>query len=210
MIPKPTRELIGKLCQLGWAFKQITLFLSMDAPLGLISQSLLSCVEEELKEYTRLVCMLENGVEKHLANSGEFCSTALSLKRVWVWTRTPLFKLSVLLALLQVTQGKKGGEILSAIHKYVDHGDSVLNEYTTKLIAKISKPFYNMISSWIYQGDLEDPYGEFFVSLVSGSDGGTEDQWGVKYLFQKSMVPSYINANLSKKVSILIFDSRRI
>lgn len=131
---------------------------------------------------------------------GIFCSVELSLKRVWVWTRGPLFRLSVLLQILNQSNGKKGGEILSAIHAYVDHGDLTLQTYTTTLISAISAPFYKMISTWIYQGDLNDPYGEFFVT---GGKGG-EDVWGKKYSFNESMVPNFISTSLASKVYSLL------
>ena len=101
--------------------------------------------------------------------------------------------------------GKKGGEILSSIHAYVDHGDASLNNYTQKLISRISEPFYNTISSWIYQGDVEDPFGEFFVSTTGAAQD--EDNWGSKYTFDESMVPSFIQISLAKKVFFSMTDS---
>ena len=30
-----------------------------------------------------------------------------------------------------------------------------------------SRPYFDMVSLWVYEGQLQDPYGEFFVRLVS-------------------------------------------
>lgn len=92
-IPKPTFALVEKLCQLGHVYRQIVSKLESGSFTGLIAQALVGAVKEELKEYLRLVCLLESSIESHRNNGGQFCSTSLSLKRVFVWTRGPLFKL---------------------------------------------------------------------------------------------------------------------
>lgn len=56
-----------------------------------------------------------------------------------------------------------------------------------------------MLQRWVYEGELDDPYGEFFVAcdpMVS-----EEELWQSKYSIRKDMIPSYISNELAQKVS---------
>lgn len=154
-------------------------------------------------------------MDTHKQKTPGFVSQDLSLKRLFVWTRGPLFRLSVLLALLQVTRNKTGGCLLSAIHLYVNHGDAGLNAYTRKLISDISKPFYNMLSQWMEHGVVDDPYHEFFcisdaqlsvpsssaISSKTSSVGG--EYWKQKFTFVADMVPCFIDLQVAKKAFLI-------
>lgn len=54
-----------------------------------------------------------------------------------------------------------------------------------------------MINRWVYNGELDDPFGEFFVTLNTSED----DSWGTKYKLEKEMIPSFIPTDVAEKVS---------
>jgi len=60
-----------------------------------------------------------------------------------------------------------------------------------------------MLKKWIYEGELNDQYNEFFVEEHQDIHG--EDLWNLKYSMRQngSMLPSFINTTLAKKVCYL-------
>lgn len=56
-----------------------------------------------------------------------------------------------------------GGELLSAIYMSTKHGDTRLAAMHSDCLLESIKPYWFMIRSWMTEGQLKDPYGEFFV-----------------------------------------------
>ena len=66
--------------------------------------------------------------------------------------------------------GKRGGEILSVIHSFLQHGDSKSQQITRRIMRIVSQPILfvrncnnslvNMVDRWIYNGKLHDPCQE--------------------------------------------------
>lgn len=139
-----------------------------------------------------------------------------------------------------------GGALVSSIHAQTRHGDPFVRKFMDqileevsfgnltlfwcmKLIIQVSKPFFLTLQKWIFSGDLQDPFQEFFVQLNSdpslregrlspygttGGDAGFESGldsgnggdeagrvWEKKYVFVKGMVPGFVSEEFGKKVS---------
>lgn len=58
-----------------------------------------------------------------------------------------------------------------------------------------------MIQRWIFQGELDDPFGEFFVAVNPLSED--DNLWRSKYTIRSEMVPSFINKILAKKIFLI-------
>lgn len=72
------------------------------------------------------------------------------------------------------------------------------------------------LSKWIYEGELQDPFGEFFVELnpnpLSSSNEDEQQRdyqddeidaaalWENKFLFQSSLVPSFLGESFARKI----------
>ena len=54
---------------------------------------------------------------------------------------------------------------MSLIHHYTSHGDPFVQAFTDTLLEAVSKPFFVCLAKWIYEGELHDPYEEFFIQL---------------------------------------------
>jgi len=67
-----------------------------------------------------------------------------------------------------------------------------------------------MLKKWIYEGELNDQYNEFFVEEHQDIHG--EDLWNLKYSMRQngSMLPSFINTTLAKKVKLKVFFNYKI
>jgi gamma-tubulin complex component 3 len=55
-----------------------------------------------------------------------------------------------------------------------------------------------MTRKWVLEGDLEDPYQEFFIS--SDPNVPIKKLWYDKYSLRTEMLPSFISQDLAKKV----------
>ena len=110
-VPYTTRVLVNKLSELGWLFNKIRRYRdarSGDKALGLVGQSFCAALQLELTEYYRLIAVFE-AQQQHLTDAGlgsETCSSSLTLRRLLVWTYTPLLRLRTLAALVEICKGK--------------------------------------------------------------------------------------------------------
>ncbi|KAI8920406.1 Spc98 family-domain-containing protein [Entophlyctis helioformis] len=206
-LPNPTRQLVRRICEVGWLYRAIheQTRESLQSPsIGLFEQSFYSTISKELVDYYRLVAVLENQLESHGTPAIGFFAEGLTLRRLFVWIQGPLQRLRIISVLLEVCRGNasnigvKGGALISMVYNYVSHGDPAVHEYISQLLVEISKPFYRMLRRWIYEGELEDPFGEFFVSI----DPAAEDNnlWRSKYAIKEDLVPGFISLGLAKKI----------
>lgn len=80
--------------------------------------------------------------------------------------------------------------------------------FAEKLLAHVTRPFYDMLRLWIYDGELSDPYKEFFVAepeLRPSTDPRriATSVWEDKYKLDDEMVPSIIMRDFAKKVFLI-------
>lgn len=105
--------------------------------------------------------------------------------------------------------GKKGGQLISLIHGFsTSHGDPFVCVFAEKLLTHITRPFYDMLRLWIYDGELSDPYKEFFVvepEFRPSTDPRriATSVWEDKYKLDDNMVPSIITQDFAKKVFLI-------
>lgn len=80
--------------------------------------------------------------------------------------------------------------------------------FAEKLLTHITRPFYDMLRLWIYDGELSDPFQEFFVvepEFRSSMDPRriATSVWEDKYKLDDNMVPSIITQDFAKKVFLI-------
>lgn len=61
--------------------------------------------------------------------------------------------------------GKKGGALASAIHSHMQHGDPYIRSVIKHTLALVAQPIFSTVTSWIYDGELDDNFHE--VRIVS-------------------------------------------
>uniref|UniRef100_A0A9J7ZZH6 Tubulin gamma complex component 3 n=1 Tax=Cyprinus carpio carpio TaxID=630221 RepID=A0A9J7ZZH6_CYPCA len=161
---KSLRDTSSRLAELGWLHNKIRKYTdshSLDRAFGLVGQSFCAALHQELKEYYRLLSVLhaqlqvedDQGVNMSVDNS-------LTLKRLLVWTYDPKVRLKTLAALVDYCQGRKGGELASAVHAYEKTGDPHMRALIQHILGLVSHPILNFLYRWIYDGELEDTYHE--------------------------------------------------
>ena len=100
--------------------------------------------------------------------------------------------------------------MISLIHGFsTSYGDPFVCTFAEKLVAHITRPFYDMLRLWIYDGELSDPYREFFVVEPDFRPSNTDPRrvassvWEDKYKLDDDMVPSIITQDFAKKVFLI-------
>jgi len=197
-----TIQLALRLAELGWLFNTIHGFIehaSGQKDLGLVGQSLVTGLREELAEYYRLISVLEDQLKAKKANSDDE-GMAMTLHKLSVYTMDPLAKMKLLAVIVkQCDRQLKGGSLLSTVYGYLHHGNKVLGDTIRKLLTSMTKPIYSTLVRWLLDGTLEDPYQEFFVA----SDPAVADEarlWFDKYSIRKSMIPKFLSLSWVKKI----------
>ncbi|KAI8363595.1 Spc98 family-domain-containing protein [Mortierella sp. GBAus27b] len=196
-----TRALTTKLAELGWLYKTVneyvetTLKRETIGTAGLVSQSFCAALQHELTDYFRLVAVLEAHIAKDTENDR---SNGLSLKRLLVWTQESMQRLRLMSVLVECCQGLEGGALVHIVHDYTQHGDPLIQQFIHPMLERISVPFYIMMQRWIYEGELEDPRGEFFIAC--NPDVEEEDMWQRKHYIRRQMLPAFIGDSLARKI----------
>ncbi|SCV69660.1 BQ2448_1054 [Microbotryum intermedium] len=243
----PMRVLLHTLSELGWLYRKIDGVLQRrgsssttsegEAPveLGMIEQSLHAALKGEMTEYYRLVAILESQLTIEDESSRTDGSTGMSiedmegkltLRRLMVWTEEVKLRMRMMGTLVEEAGGENvGGALLTSLHARTSNGDPFIRDFSSRLLRTLSVPFFATLSSWIYEGELRDPFGEFFVQLnpaLSGHDDRTgllrgrstfglnldqEEEgvqahqlWEGKFRFKRKMLPGFLEESFGRKI----------
>ncbi|WRT65700.1 uncharacterized protein IL334_002646 [Kwoniella shivajii] len=230
-ISKPTQTILMQLSEMGMLYRRVTDFInSRQAGVGkggMTEQSLCHFLHHELSEYHRLLAVLESQMNQTSTEDMEKPAegAGLTLMRLGLWTEEMRLKLRQMSMVVDEAKSVHGGALVSRIHKHTSHGDPLIRRFTDQILEEVSKPFFATLQRWIFSGDLNDPFNEFFVQLnpenVSARDGrispagdvgfevgidsagGTDEAhkvWEKKYVFVKGMVPGFVSEDFGKKI----------
>ena len=158
-VPGTTRQLIRKICEAGWLFRQVSLFLarcSASHTAGLVHQGMCQAMQTEVTEFYRLIAVLKEQVNIDISgqsdNNGESGEIErLSLRRLYVWIQDPIERLRLMAALAHGTGSLHGGALASAVHSHTQHGDPFVNRFITTQITALAAPILDMTRQWIVE-----------------------------------------------------------
>lgn len=57
----------------------------------------------------------------------------------------------------------KGGAICSAINTFTLNGSPSTCTFVNRILKEVSAPILTMIKTWMLEGEINDPFREFFV-----------------------------------------------
>lgn len=213
-LPLPIISLLHTLAEPSLLYRGLDTFCKSQTE-GLLCQSLRAAIVTELQAYLRLIATLEGQIRQALASMDENAprsgigKTGVTLKRLVVWTREATMGLRLMKLIAEESTSKKGGQLISLIHGFSSsHGDPVVAAFAERLLVGFTRPFYDFLRRWIYDGELSDPYLEFFVrqqtasrNLGKGKTAG--NVWEDKYEIDKDMIPSIITEDFAQKVFLI-------
>ena len=210
-VPPGARQLVGRLSELGWLFRQVTSYVkgggeggtaggggsvvsgfesggeaSVRAEGGLVAQALRHALQEELDEWFQLIAVLE-----------EQRQTELTLLQLLVWSVEPMQRL---LLMAQLTRGSghlKGGAMTVAIARQENHGDPAISGYVRHLLRAACMPLFAMTKEWLLHGQVTDAYDEFFIEQRAVP---LSELWEGRYLVREAMLPCFLSRPLATEV----------
>ncbi|EGG17607.1 spindle pole body component 98 [Cavenderia fasciculata] len=190
-VPRCVRDLVGRICEFGWIFKQIRLFLTSPfSKNGLTNQSFCAAVKDEMTEFYRTIALLESEISSNTNNGPDENHIAMTLKGMFVWIQEPLQRLKFLASLISGVASLKGGQTMSYVHCFTSHGDAKIRKMLEDIVVRVSQPILAMIQRWIFEGEISDPYEEFFIAKFSSVP--LEKTWREKYALRTTMIPAAI------------------
>jgi gamma-tubulin complex component 3 len=215
-IPVPLISLLHTLAEPCLLYKKLTEF-TQSSDGGLVSQSLRAAINNELRSYLSLVATLEGEIRQVMTAVEEgqekkgVRQAGVTLKRCVIWTRDATMGLRLMSLIVEESKQKRGGQLISLIHGFSSsHGDLFVSTFAGRLLVHVTRPFYDMLRRWIYDGELVDPYQEFFVTEPDPSTRPDVDPrrvatsvWEDKYKIDKVMVPTIISDELAKKIFLI-------
>ncbi|PKY08392.1 hypothetical protein P168DRAFT_15962 [Aspergillus campestris IBT 28561] len=215
-LPVPMVSLLNTLAEPCLLYRGLANFVESSGD-GLLSQSLRAALSIELRSYLGLVATLEGEIRRALvamseSNDAQSASkSGVTLKRCVVWTRDATMALRLMSLIVEEAQSnnRKGGQLISLIHGFsTSHGDPFVCAFAEKILAQVTRPFYDMLRLWIYDGELSDPYKEFFVfepEFRPSTDPRriATSVWEDKYKLDDDMVPSIITQEFAKKIFLI-------
>jgi gamma-tubulin complex component 3 len=215
-IPVPIVSLLYTLAEPCLLYKKLADF-TQSSDGGLVSQSLRAAINTELRSYLSLVATLEGEtrramttVEQNQDKEG-VRQAGVTLKRCVIWTRDATMGLRLMSLIVEESKQKRGGQLISLIHGFSSsHGDPFVSTFAARLLAHVTRPFYDMLRRWIYDGELVDPFHEFFVTEPDPNTRPDVDPrrvatsvWEDKYKIDKIMIPTIISDELAKKIFLI-------
>ena len=203
-----TRDLVAQMCELGWLFKRVGAYVDAHNfdTLGLVGQALCASLQDELTDYYRLIAVLE--AQLNLAPHGRAAgggvddgTTGLTLRRLFVWVQDPLERLQLMALITDSAGALRGGALASCLHAHTRHGDAFVSGFTERMMRQVCTPLFAMISRWVFEGELVDPHGEFFVAVAEGV--ADEELWSRKYRLNRLMLPRFVGVPLANQILVI-------
>ncbi|KAG6182028.1 hypothetical protein E4U36_003615 [Claviceps purpurea] len=219
-VPLPLISILHTLAEPALLYRGLDDYCNTPAR-GLLGQSLRAAIGSELRSYLSLIATLEGQIRRALSSldenapRGGIGKAGVTLKRCVVWTREATMGLRLMSLIAQESENKAGGQLISLIHSFSSsHGDPVVAAFAERLLGSFTKPFYDILRHWIYDGELSDPYQEFFVREQYGKkqadmperskgSAGTGNVWTDKYEIEDTMIPSIMTHDFAQKVFLI-------
>ncbi|KAF7804161.1 gamma-tubulin complex component 3 [Senna tora] len=204
-VPRATRTMVHKLCELGRLFKKVIGYIShsMDRlpaeDVGTVGQAFCAALQDELTEYYKLLAVLEAQSSNPIPLVSESASSAnyLSLRRLVVWLAEPMVKMRLMADLVDKCRISRGGAMAGTIHLHAQHGDPLVHEFMRRLLQRVCSPLYEMVKRWVLEGELEDIFAEFFIVSTPVK---AESLWREGYRLHAAMLPSFISPSLAQRI----------
>ncbi|CAL9176293.1 unnamed protein product [Musa hybrid cultivar] len=205
-LPRSMRTMVCKLSELGWLFRKVRGYITESMScfpaeeVGTVGQAFCSALQDELSDYYKLLAVLESHSLNPIPTPGSVSGVTvnyLSLRRLAVWLAEPMVRMRLMAVLVDGCRSLRGGAMAGAIHERAQHGDPLVQEFMGCLLRRVCSPLFEMVRSWVLEGELEDTFAEFFIQ---GQAVKAESLWREGYQIQSAMLPSFISPALAQRI----------
>ncbi|KAK6839819.1 spindle pole body component [Apiospora arundinis] len=163
-LPTPLVSILNTLAEPSLLYRTLEDFVKTPDK-GLLNQSLRAAISNELRAYLTLVATLEGQIRTALSSIDDNAprngigKAGVTLKRCVVWTREATMGLRLMSVIAEESKRKKGGQLISLIHAFSSsHGDPIVGAFAERLLTPVTRPFYDILRHWVYDGELSDPF----------------------------------------------------
>ncbi|OMJ08377.1 Gamma-tubulin complex component 3-like protein [Smittium culicis] len=212
-LSSPTMFLLDRLLELGELNHRVSNYIdSPQSSQSLVRQGFRLALSYELEDLFSFISELEHKHAEALASSETArIKNKLFLRKLYYEFQPQIQKLRVLASIIdslyintneQEITTSSGGEMLSKIHSFTCDGAPIVKKIANKMLKASASSFNNILLRWITEGELEDPYKEFFVDF--DEDSSSENSlWVGRYSIDVSKIPVYICSDLTRKIFLI-------
>jgi len=209
-LPRPAWMLTRRVLELGGLHMRLcqatNSALESESGGSLLHQALCEALRDQLRDYYKVLALLTAKADSHSSTDSGDKSAAeggsqvpdLTLRRLWVWLQGPLDRMRLLVSVCEACQLLRGGALASVVHGFSRVGDGAARETCAAMLRRVASPLLSMLRAWMTEGELRDPFGEFFV--CADSSVPLQDLWTRMYSLEIEMVPCFMTLELARKV----------
>ncbi|CAE7927763.1 GCP3 [Symbiodinium sp. KB8] len=194
-VSPPLKQLVEHISRAGWMYRRVHAFIQRTAnraSVGRVGQALCRGLEDELVDYYRLLAVLEAQQQEDAAAAMAPTPPPipkLSIRGLRLYLEEPSFRLQRLATVTDSIGGLRGGALASAVAAFARHGDASMSELISRLMHRAFEPMFEAIRQWICEGELSDPFDEFFIG-----ESADDRLWQDKYILRLFMLPIFLGA----------------
>ncbi|KAJ3707976.1 hypothetical protein LUZ61_011681 [Rhynchospora tenuis] len=160
---------------------------------GFVNHALAAAIRAFLLDYQAMVAQLEH----------QFRLGKLSSQGLWFFCQRMMSSMNALAVLVEkaITDNVSGSATLNLLESQVKAmaGDNAVRSLLERMTECASAAYFKILERWVYEGVIDDPYGEFFISENKSlqKESLTEDYdakyWEHRYKL-KDGVPSFLRS----------------
>ncbi|KAJ4908103.1 Gamma-tubulin complex component 2 [Raphanus sativus] len=165
---------------------------------GLVNHAFAAALRALLLDYRAMVAQLEH----------QFRLGRLSLQGLWFYCQPMMGSMRALAAVIQQASAKHfvGSGVLNLLQSQAKAmaGDNSVRSLLEKMTECASNAYLSILERWVYEGIIDDPYGEFFIAenrslkKESLSQDSTAKYWSQRYSL-KETIPGFL-ANIAATI----------
>ncbi|KAL1339202.1 hypothetical protein AAHE18_U017600 [Arachis hypogaea] len=165
---------------------------------GLVNHAFSAALRALLLDYQAMVAQLEH----------QFRLGRLSLQGLWFYCQPMMGSMQALSIVIQkaASNNFSGSAVLNLLQSQAKAmaGDNAVRLLLEKMTQCASNAYMSILERWVYEGVIDDPYGEFFIAENKSfqKESLTQDYdakyWGQRYSL-KDGIPSFL-ANIAQTI----------
>uniref|UniRef100_A0A7C9EXI3 Gamma-tubulin complex component n=1 Tax=Opuntia streptacantha TaxID=393608 RepID=A0A7C9EXI3_OPUST len=158
---------------------------------GVVNHAFAAALRALLLDYQAMVAQLEH----------QFRLCRLSLQGLWFYCQPMMGSMKALASVIQKASSNNyaGVDVLNLLQSQAKAmaGDHVVRTMLEKMAHSASSAYLEILERWVYEGVIDDPYGEFFIAENRSmqKESLTQD-YDAKYWHQryslKDSIPSFL------------------
>ncbi|EAR93549.3 Spc97/Spc98 family protein (macronuclear) [Tetrahymena thermophila SB210] len=185
------KQLVNKILEICLQYDKIQNYIAQHQQFsfGTVSQALCAALGLLLREYVVMINQLDQ----------EFQKAELTLQKLWFYIQPSLKVMEALYKLVSETENYKGGELLSKLYDLLKNtSDKQIVDIYYYVLQKSFAPYVQMLSQWIYYGQIDDLFQEFFiqenvfVKRDNISKDFKENYWDQRFILREKQVPAFL------------------